>query len=573
MAHDVFISHSAHDKPIADAVCAALEKAGIRCWVAPRDVQPGRSFAGEITRAIQHSKVMTLVFSEHSNTSEQILREVELAANSRLHIVQFRIDDVILNDDLKYYLSTPHWLDALNPPLESHLERLVTSIKTLLGKPVDSSPTSAATISPAPTEGIAPGSSPRAQGFPFDRKWLWIGSGVAALLVLGLIFGLTSRKPAPIVQKENATPARPESPAPAPAGHQTLLRVGTGYRIENNHLFAERYGFIGVEGHMRIEPQFENEHAFADGVACVKRNGKWGVIDQTGRMVVEPRWNDASESFEGLIPVDRNRKCGWIDATGRVVIEPRWDKTFRFEEGVARVSQGGKWGLIDKTGKVIAEPQWEMMNTFFEGLASVKRDGKFGFIDKTGKVVIEPQWEVAGIFAEGLAAVKIDSKFGFINRTGRVAIAPQYETAQSFSEGLAQVALNKKWGFIDKNGRMVIAPQFDNTQHFLGGAAAVMRDGKWGCIDRTGHLVVEPEWENLLSFIEGIAAVKRSGMIGFIGTNHRVMIEPAWEVMEVYREERHSGKQNLWLLLARQEGTRVTAAWFDADGKQIWSSR
>lgn len=34
MARDVFISHSAHDKAVADAICAALEEAAIRCWVA-----------------------------------------------------------------------------------------------------------------------------------------------------------------------------------------------------------------------------------------------------------------------------------------------------------------------------------------------------------------------------------------------------------------------------------------------------------------------------------------------------------------------------------------------------------
>lgn len=108
MAHDVFISHSSRDKPVSDAVCAALENVGIRCWVAPRDVQPGRSFAGEITRAIQQSKAMVLIFSAHSNTSEQVLREVQLAVDSQLHILQFRIEEVLPNDDLKYYLSTPH---------------------------------------------------------------------------------------------------------------------------------------------------------------------------------------------------------------------------------------------------------------------------------------------------------------------------------------------------------------------------------------------------------------------------------------------------------------------------------
>jgi hypothetical protein len=132
MAHEVFISHSSLDKPVADAVCAALENTAIRCWIAPRDVQPGRAFGGEITRAIKSSKAIVLIFSAHSNISDQVLREVHLAANSRLHIVQFRIEDVVPNEDLEYYLSAPHRLDALTPPLESNLQRLGISVKALL---------------------------------------------------------------------------------------------------------------------------------------------------------------------------------------------------------------------------------------------------------------------------------------------------------------------------------------------------------------------------------------------------------------------------------------------------------
>ena len=137
MAHDVFISHSAHNREVADAICDALEKTGIRCWVAPRDVRPGRSFPGEITRAIQQSKVMVMVFSSHSNNSEQVLREVQLATDSRLIIIRFRIEDVALTDDLRYFLSSPHWLDALTPPLSKHIERLQLAIKELLDQSVE----------------------------------------------------------------------------------------------------------------------------------------------------------------------------------------------------------------------------------------------------------------------------------------------------------------------------------------------------------------------------------------------------------------------------------------------------
>src|SRR5215472_7170060 len=40
----VFISHSSKDREIADAICAHLESAGIKCWIAPRDIEPGATW-------------------------------------------------------------------------------------------------------------------------------------------------------------------------------------------------------------------------------------------------------------------------------------------------------------------------------------------------------------------------------------------------------------------------------------------------------------------------------------------------------------------------------------------------
>ncbi len=46
--------------------------------------------------------------------------------------MRFRIEDVALTDDLRYFLSSPHWLDALTPPLSNHIARLEVAIKELL---------------------------------------------------------------------------------------------------------------------------------------------------------------------------------------------------------------------------------------------------------------------------------------------------------------------------------------------------------------------------------------------------------------------------------------------------------
>ena len=76
--------------------------------------------------------MVVLVFSAASNTSPQVLREIERAVHNGTAIIPFRIEDVPFNDSLEYFVSTPHWLDALTPPLEEHAERLAESIKSLL---------------------------------------------------------------------------------------------------------------------------------------------------------------------------------------------------------------------------------------------------------------------------------------------------------------------------------------------------------------------------------------------------------------------------------------------------------
>jgi WD40 repeat protein len=214
MAHDVFISHSSRDKTVADAVCATLESAGIRCWIAPRDVQPGRSFAGEITRAIQQSEIMVLVFSAYSNDSDQVLREVQLAVNAHLHIIQFRIENVHLNDDLRYFLSTPHWLDALTPPLEVHIERLTASIKTLLTGATEPATPVARRVRPTRTERADTGLTTtgwleRASSRLRMQRHVVIASVLAALVILfiGIWWGLHSRQRRAIHLITQNTPA------------------------------------------------------------------------------------------------------------------------------------------------------------------------------------------------------------------------------------------------------------------------------------------------------------------------------------------------------------------------------
>ena len=157
MAHDVFISYSNKDKPVADAACAGLEARGIRCWIAPRDILPGVDWGAAIIDAITGCKVMVLIFSGNANTSQQIKREVERAVAKGVKLLPFRIEDVPLSKNLEYFISTAHWLDALTQPLQGHIARLVDTVESLMARdsrtvPSDMPPPT----SPRPIPPLAP---------------------------------------------------------------------------------------------------------------------------------------------------------------------------------------------------------------------------------------------------------------------------------------------------------------------------------------------------------------------------------------------------------------------------------
>ena len=130
--YDVFISYSSRDQQVADAVCAALESKAVRCWMAPRDIPAGASWGAAIIEGIEDSHLLLLVFSEHSNQSAQVLREVERAVAKKRPLVPLRIDRTNMGKAFEYFLASCHWLDATDGALEAHLGTLTSTIRAML---------------------------------------------------------------------------------------------------------------------------------------------------------------------------------------------------------------------------------------------------------------------------------------------------------------------------------------------------------------------------------------------------------------------------------------------------------
>ncbi len=108
----LFVSHVSEDRAAALQIVAELERRGVQCWIAPRNVTPGKPFDDEIAAALDHCLAMLLIFSEQCNESEYIRREVTVAGESQKLIIPFRIENAQPRRGLRVRLSDLHWLDG-----------------------------------------------------------------------------------------------------------------------------------------------------------------------------------------------------------------------------------------------------------------------------------------------------------------------------------------------------------------------------------------------------------------------------------------------------------------------------
>lgn len=135
---DVFISYSSKNKNVADAVVSEFEQHGIKCWYAPRDIMPGEEWVTAIKEGLTAAKIFVLIYTNESNDSRQVMNEVALAFNSGKTIVPFRLTEEVMNNELEYYLTRVHWLDAVTKPLKNNIEELRRYVDNILQhKPVD----------------------------------------------------------------------------------------------------------------------------------------------------------------------------------------------------------------------------------------------------------------------------------------------------------------------------------------------------------------------------------------------------------------------------------------------------
>ncbi len=134
----LFVSHHSSKLEVAEHVERALNIKGVRCWIAPRDVEPGASFARAIPHAIGESSAVLLLFCSNSAKSRHVERELILADQLGKAIIPLRLERIDPGE-LSYHLAASQWIDWLEQRDEA-IDRIALKARDLQAQAKNGTP-------------------------------------------------------------------------------------------------------------------------------------------------------------------------------------------------------------------------------------------------------------------------------------------------------------------------------------------------------------------------------------------------------------------------------------------------
>jgi hypothetical protein len=331
-------------------------------------------------------------------------------------------------------------------------------------------------------------------------------------------------------------------------------------------------------GRLVIAARFEEATRFSgEGLADIKRDGRWGMIDRQGREVIPARNSYHVPMVDGLagacratdVPVPgvsilgprpgqrtpvTLTKCGYFDRQGQIAIPFIYDWIHPFREGVAPVTisrrsnicpavdfgRATMYGMVNAKGQLVLPIEHCFVGPSEQGWSRVvyeshgPNEGRVGFVDREGHVVLAklPYDFAAEQWRDDLLAVRTRNFWGVIDRKGREILPVRYHEV-AIAAGRVRARLDKSWGYFDASGKALTPMQYGAAGDFSDGLACVQVGERHGFIDTTGTLVIEPRF-NLGStcnwaFSEGLRATPQGGKWGYIDRTGTFVVPPQFD--------------------------------------------
>lgn len=151
-----------------------------------------------------------------------------------------------------------------------------------------------------------------------------------------------------------------------------------GVKIDN------KYGFVDINGDLRIANRYEAIGAFHEDMAAVKLLGKWGFVDRIERLNVQPLYDVVFPFENGCAIVAKQKKYGLVNTAGSEVLSLSYDSLYRTETGRYIIQNDNKIGLADKDGRILIYPKYNEIDDLDNGFVIIGRNKKYGLLTQNG---------------------------------------------------------------------------------------------------------------------------------------------------------------------------------------------
>ena len=332
-----------------------------------------------------------------------------------------------------------------------------------------------------------------------------------------------------------------------------------------------------------ITPQYEDADSFNEGLAAVKKDGKWGYIDETGKTVIPFEYDYAFPFSEGLAVVAKygtshlddkytEHNISGDDCYYWYVIDSKKNKklltypsfTYDYETNERIDFEQPVYTFEEIMTEILdyamVPPKYQngylVMNAYlseaWSSLIFDKNGDYYEQVNKSSSIAdtgLLPYYK----FNENLFVFtdSYNGKVCYIDSNGNIVLTiggngKHITGAYPFNQGIA-VYYDKdvdSYGFIDKSGNIIISPQYDSFyystddfQVFVDNIASVQnKNGIYGGIDKTGKTIIPFEYEVLKNFHEGLAVAQKNGKYGVIDTNNNVIVPFEYDNLSGYSD-------------------------------------
>lgn len=129
MTPRVFISHSSKDSEEAERIVTELERRGVQCWFAPREIEWSSDYADRILDGLESCDATVVLLSSDSVLSRHVRREIEHADNLEHRFYPIRLVDVVIAREIAYFLKADNWIDLHKGKPSKGLDEVAAAIK------------------------------------------------------------------------------------------------------------------------------------------------------------------------------------------------------------------------------------------------------------------------------------------------------------------------------------------------------------------------------------------------------------------------------------------------------------